>query len=306
MMLPDERQRRLAQAIHDAKAGRLRRLLGNPFKEGFVLATILAGRFGSPPVRVTARTFFGRPMTVLLPEPVSRFLYRNGVFEADLTQAILTCLRPGQVFFDVGAHFGYYSLLAAEIVGPEGRVVAFEPTPRTHRILADNVESCPNVEALACAVHSQKGTLELTDLGPTYSAFNSLFAPRLDDATRRRLGPHQLAAQRITVEAWSLDAFVRERGIGPDFVKIDAESAELAILAGMQTTLATKRPLVALEVGDEDIPGAPRSRETVDFMMAKGYEPWEVEGQTLKRHQVRDTYPFGNLLFAPTGEPPRC
>jgi FkbM family methyltransferase len=284
----------------------MRRLLRSPLKESFVLATILAGRHGPWTVRVTARTFFGRSMTVLLPEPVSLCLYRHGVFEGDLTQAILACLQPGQVFFDVGAHFGYYSLLAAEIVGPAGRVFAFEPTPRTHRILAENVESHPNVEALPYAVHRARGTLELSDFGPTYSAFNSLLPPRLDEATRRRLGPHPLASHRITVEAWSLDAFVAERGIGPDFVKIDAESAELAILEGMETTLASSRPLVALEVGDEDVPGAPASHEVVDFLMAHGYDPWETDGNALKRHQLRDTYSFGNLLFAPKGEPPPC
>jgi len=59
-----------------------------------------------------------------------------------------------------------------------------------------------------------------------------------------------------SVEAWSIDEFVADRGIVPAFVNIDAESAEMAILNGMKNTLATCRPLVAMEVGDMDVPGA--------------------------------------------------
>jgi FkbM family methyltransferase len=298
--LATERQLRLEQATGRARTGRVGRLLRNPLNEGLAIAMIVGGRYLPWSLRVTAHTFFGRPMTVLLPEPVSLCLYRAGVFESDLTQAILWCLGRGDVFFDVGAHFGYYSLLAAEIVGPVGRVFSFEPTPRTHRILSENVSAHPNVEACQYAVHRARGTLELSDFGPTYSAFNSLLSPRLGEAVRRRLAP-----RRITVEAWSIDAFVADRGVGPDFVKIDAESAEMAILGGMEETLSTYRPLVALEVGDMDIPGAPASRDLVMFMIAHGYEPWEIDGLSLRPHGIRETYPFANLLFAPRGTAPR-
>jgi len=58
-------------------------------------------------------------------------LYQYGFFEEGLTRAIIEKLRPGDTFVDIGAHVGYYTILASLLVGAEGHVVAFEPTPRT-------------------------------------------------------------------------------------------------------------------------------------------------------------------------------
>src|SRR5215472_4923617 len=82
--------------------------------------------------RVTARTFFDRDMSVHLPDLVGVKLYQYGFFEEGLTRALIKMLPPGGVFIDIGAHVGYYTLLASLLVGSKGHVVAFEPTPRTH------------------------------------------------------------------------------------------------------------------------------------------------------------------------------
>lgn len=293
----DARHRQaLADRLKVARSGRVSRLLHNPAREVLAIASRLVQRVAPVTFSTPARTFWDDEMEVMLPEPVSLYIFRYGFFEADLTAMLVSRVRPGDVVYDVGAHFGYFSLLASALVGDTGRVFSFEPTPGTYAVLKRNLAGHPNAEAIQAAMSDKRGQATFSDFGVRYSAFNSVLAPRLDAATRDRLKP-----AKHVVETWNMDRFVEERGKPPTFVKIDAESAELAILSGMTNVLREHRPVVSIEVGDMDVPGAPRSREIVDFMASVGYEPYEFDGRGLVRHEPRTEYRYTNLLFAPAG-----
>ena len=92
------------------------------------------------------------PFMMRLPDRLGGFLYQcdqrdsvarevcyTGQYEPQETQLMSGLLRPADVFVDVGANWGYFSLAAAHWVGPRGRVVAFEPEPRLYRMLVTNV-----------------------------------------------------------------------------------------------------------------------------------------------------------------------
>ncbi len=129
-----------------------------------------------------------------------------------------------------------------------------------------------------------------------FSAFNSAFDPRLDEASREAFD-----WQRIEVPATTLDAHADETGLTPDFIKIDAESSEAHVIAGMMKLLATARPVVSLEVGDMAVAGATSSADLVSLMEGKGYLPVELVGTSaLRRHRRRKgSYPAANLIFVP-------
>ena len=127
------RQAELSSAPRDV---RLRRL---PFR--LVLPRLLDAAGLTWPV--TAKTFFGRPMHVHLPDLVGVKLYQYGFFEEGLTRALIEKLRPGDTFVDIGAHVGYFTLLASLLVGADGHVVSFEPTPRTRTELSANTGASP-------------------------------------------------------------------------------------------------------------------------------------------------------------------
>jgi FkbM family methyltransferase len=165
---------------------------------------------------------------------------------------MLGTLRTGDTVIDIGAHYGYFTLLAAELVGTGGRVHAFEPTRSTFGVLERNTRGHPHVTANDVAVWSQRTSITVTDLGPRLSAFNSVFSPRLSDPERQL--PE---ARRVSVPAVPLDDYCSEHALRPAFVKIDAESAEHHILEGMRWVLGELRPLVTLEVGDFDLPDVP-------------------------------------------------
>ena len=89
---------------------------------------------------------------------VSRQLAEKGYWELYETQLILARLEPGQVFIDVGANVGYYAVLAAQQVGSEGQVVAFEPAPENFALLEKNCTGLDQVRCVQAALAAEDGS----------------------------------------------------------------------------------------------------------------------------------------------------
>jgi len=243
-------------------------------------------------VPAIAKTFWGAPMHVLYPASHAAALYRYGFVEEAVTAFFLQRLRPGDTAIDVGAHFGYFSLLASALVGPAGRVVAFEPSPRTFAILSSNAKRPSNIRCVRAAVFSRAGRASFRDFGDTFSTLNSLFSPRFEANV-----PHPPSAETYDVETVALGTFCRTNGLAPDFVKIDAESAELPILRGMEAILRRKKPDLCVEVGDLGVPGVAESRKTIHHLLARGYRALECKDGKFVAHTLQRRYEPGNLFF---------
>lgn len=241
-----------------------------------------------------ARLFWGEDMNVVFPEIVSCFLYRYGFFEPDLTKIVMKYLKPGQTFFDVGTHFGYYSMLASKIVGNEGQVHGFEPTIGTYKIVDSNLGLKSNVTLNNVAAWSEETTLKFTDYGVQWSAFNSLYGAKLDNSIVAKMSPND-----YDVKAISIDRYVDESGVRPDFIKIDAENAEYDILKGMTTTLRDIRPIITLEVGDVNEGEFKNSSACVHFLVDHNYKVLELQDGELREHKIDKKYSHTNLLFIP-------
>ena len=242
---------------------------------------------------MSAPLFTGQSLRVLLPEIVAMDLYRHGNIEPELTAVLLDALRERMVFVDVGAQYGYYSLLASSRVGPTGLVFAFEPGRRALRLLVRNLAGLSNVRLERAAVWERAGRRTLYDFGARHSALSSLFPrARVPAAESSRL-----AAEQYEVEALSLDDYFAPLGLIPDVVKVDAESSELQVLKGMRRILTEGSPLVTVEVGDYEGTAQELSRRCVDFMESLGYRCLEYEDGRLVPHTPRRTYAYGNLFF---------
>lgn len=273
----------LAELADPGLARRVRRRVSRPLWD--------LGRKQGAEVPFRTAMFWGRRMRVWYPDIVSMHLFRDGFYEEGLTTFFTMQIGQGMTVFDIGAHFGYFTMLAADLVGEQGRVVAFEPTPRTIDTLQKNVGSRPQVTIRRAAVWSTSGQLKLRDFGPRSSAFNTV----LKDArsTKLELG----RGEEITVDALPIDRFVREHRIIPDFVKIDAESAEQHVLQGMYHTLQDHSPMVTLEVGDVGVAGAARSSALIESLEELGYVSYEYVAGAVIRHRKKDHYDYDNLLF---------
>jgi FkbM family methyltransferase len=243
---------------------------------------------------ISCPLFTGDRFIVLQNDLLGRLLQRQGYIEPGLTQFILLNLKPDAVFFDVGAHFGYYTRLAAHILDSPRQIHAFEPTPSSFQILQRNCQDLARPVLNNAAVWAQTGKVTFTELGTTLSAFNTLLEPRLTE-----MHLENAIRLRHTVAAVSLDDYSAGLGVVPDFIKIDAENAESAIVKGMEGLLVNARPIVTLEVGDFEAPDVPSSRQLVETMMRFGYDGFEFYDGRIRTHEPRDRYPYDNLFFVP-------
>ena len=168
-------------------------------------------------------------------------LLLDGFWEMWITRAIAGRIKPGMVAIDIGANFGYYSLLMADLVGPKGMVIAVEPNPQVAPKLRDSLalngfsERSRVIEAAAAATSEGSAHLYATVSEPKNAAVVS---------AETQADP---AIARITsVPRWTAEAVASEFG-RVDFIKIDAEGAEEDIVRGMRPILAKHKPDLVLE-----------------------------------------------------------
>jgi FkbM family methyltransferase len=168
--------------------------------------------------------------------------YINGDHEPWVQGVLKARLRPGDCFYDVGAHTGFFSLIAARLVGEKGSVVAVEADPDNAALLRANAErnQMRQVRVLEAAAWSSSGQL----------AFEQ--ASAVSNRTEGRVAPEAAASERtITVLGVTLeDLSFREHERPPQLIKIDVEGGEWEVLQGTQRLLAEARPALLCEVHD--------------------------------------------------------
>lgn len=158
-----------------------------------------------------------------------------GLYELTTARLINRLLLPGDFFVDAGANIGYFTLLAAQRVGPTGRVHAFEPTPANHaRLLAhirkNHLEDRITVYPIALSDHPGHITIHTYEGDPRYNHGCASIVQRPWD--------HDHAH---TVPTARLDATLPP-GTTPRLIKMDIEGAEPLAIAGMAALLASARP----------------------------------------------------------------
>ncbi len=144
-----------------------------------------------------------------------------GYYEPTVTQIFKDTLKKGDTVFDIGANIGYYTLLAAKLVGKEGKVIAFEPEPSNFELLRKNVRlnGYTHVTLEPYAVSKETGKIRLF----------------LND---RNKGDHRIydsgeARKSIEIQTVSLDDYCHDHPGRVDFIKMDIQGAEAAALQGM-------------------------------------------------------------------------
>jgi FkbM family methyltransferase len=163
-----------------------------------------------------------------------------GSHETEVQKVMATLLRPGMVYYDVGANVGFFAVLAARLLGPAGRIVCFEPLPQNAEQIAYNsrlngfTTIAVRIEALG---GSNRTETFCTSAEPTWGMLNSVGK-----------APDQ-ASGAIEVSVRTLDSLCGPGGLPhPNLIKIDVEGAEAEVLEGASATLAASRPVVVIEL----------------------------------------------------------
>jgi FkbM family methyltransferase len=251
------------------------------------------------PYQPSLATWFGPAGLTIdldLREQVSRDIYIFGATEPSLLRFLADALQPGDVFVDAGAHVGFFTLIASRLVGAEGAVHSFEPTPDTNYRLQANVQrnNLKNVNIYQAALWEENKTLQFNDFGAAYNAYNSFSAMRHAD--------RPLVEPRVwDVEAVTLDNFCISRSLKPSFIKIDVENAEYQVLSGSMNTLRSARPILSIEMGDyiADDPAVHASAESLHVVSAADYCLFELLEDRIAPHTISDRYSYSNIICIP-------
>src|SRR5712664_468997 len=186
-------------------------------------------------------------------------------FESADINFVQKYLKQGMTALDIGAHHGLYTLLASKRVGPSGKVIAFEPSPRERKQLVRNVRInfCWNVHIEPYALGKEPARNNLYVVEGGEDGCNSLRPPAVQSEIRA-----------VPVEVVTLDAIASKLGLTKvDFVKLDVEGAELDVLKGALGVLQTNpRPVLLVEVYDiRTQPWGYKAREIVQFLGNQGF-----------------------------------
>ena len=166
--------------------------------------------------------------------------YLLGTSEPAVQSALKTLVRPGAVVYDIGSNVGFLAMIAARLVGPSGRVLAFEPLPENFERLKHNagLNHFDNIQAFNLALADYDGAASfLTSRECTWGKLASVQGTVGAESGRRE------------VNVACLDSIAeRERLPAPDLIKIDVEGAEVEVLEGAKMTIQKSRPILMIEL----------------------------------------------------------
>lgn len=194
---------------------------------------------------------------------IERHILFQGYFEYRESALIRQLLGPGKVFLDVGANIGWHSLLAAEVVGKSGRVLAFEPVSVSYGRLCRNIElnNFTHVRAFQFGLSNRDEVISIYRCEEDNSGANSLYGSE-----------QQAPIERVGVKVG--DAVLSDVQVSRiDLCKIDVEGAELDVLEGLSGALSEgKIKAIVIEVNPVSLLRAGRRpEELISFLRSHGF-----------------------------------
>lgn len=264
-----------------------------PVTEGKKALVALTRRRIMPeePHQITA-TKHGFALQLNLANPEHERIYLYGEHDERYeTRLVRDLVEPGSACWDIGANIGFYTCLLARLVGPGGRVTAFEPAAATRAGLESNValNRFENVRVLPCALGAAEGMARI------HYARAALF----EGTATLGEGGGKAGSEEVAVT--TIDRLVARLG-PPQFLKIDVEGLQLEVWRGGREFFSSHAPLVLAEVRDSEDPQVLRDLE--ETIRSHGFRMFAVRKGGRVRELARIT-PKGprNAILAKEGSP---
>lgn len=225
---------------------------------------------------VIAKTVSGSRLYLNPEDDIGRSIYYFGVWEPNLTAWIADSLSPGDIFVDVGANIGYFSILAAGIVKENGSVISIEAMPRTRQVLEGNfrLNGIRNGRIVGLGVWDAAGSLEMFGTQERASATATAFKSWAEKWNH---------PDRVVVPCAPLSSILTtEETRRARIVKIDVEGAEWRVISGMIDLLNNGRSdlEIVVEVNPDALRQESRSCQDLWALFRKyGFHPYEIENR---------------------------
>ncbi len=202
-------------------------------------------RFTKKEKIVSAELFFGRKMKIALPAATDIYLTggKSHSSEIRLAKFLILNLKKGGHFLDIGAHYGYFTLLASEAIGNEGKVMSFEPSSVAYRVLNDNTDQQKNITITQSAVSNSSDNLVFYEFPNLHSEYNSTDVSQFE---KESWFQHSQPV-RVEVKATTIDLITADSRFLPSIIKIDVEGAEFNVIQGGLNYFEHHAPAVVME-----------------------------------------------------------
>ena len=243
------------------------------------------------PKRILAtKTFWGQTFYVYSNDSCTKYIRRYGTLqknELPLIKFLIENVESNAVFFDIGANYGFYGTLVEEITD-NAEIHCFEPPPDIITLLKKNLRKS-NSNAHQLAIGDYEGEASYNN---TFRSGNSSLA-NIQSASE---GINNTT--KIKVHISSLDTFCKTNSI-PTIIKIDVEGNELAVLRGAAQLLKKYRPILAIELWNDDV----IIKDICTFMQKFNYKSYKLDENGRPHHihfadivKVIDGA-YGNFIF---------
>jgi FkbM family methyltransferase len=176
------------------------------------------------------------------------------LYEPNTSQILIRHLREGDIFVDIGSHIGYFTLLAASLVGEKGNVLAFEPEPINYNLLLENIKlnGLQNVTSYNVALGSEEKQTQFFQANPELANDGGHALWDIARCLEDNQNPEYVAEFRkcIQVTLKRLENCLPNNLPNIRMIKIDVEGAEMAVLQGSDRILRAGVPYIICEIHD--------------------------------------------------------
>lgn len=279
----------MIRAEEKARASRLKRLVTSPMRYPMLMGynkviypLVKRGVF------VHTDTFFGVRMKTLLPAGTDILL--NGIKSHDseirLTKYLTMHLHEGDTFIDVGAHYGYYALLASVMIGAEGHVFAIEASAHSYSILKENTQAHQNILTYHNAAGEAPGEIVFYEYPGPLAEYNTIVKGAYADKAWIKNVKQTINKVQTVV----LDDLIKANQISKAVLKIDVEGGELSVIKGLALSLGQCELTIVMEYLLSDDLSSPH-HQAVGLLVANGYKAHAIDKDgNLKVVAIIDQY----------------
>ena len=191
-------------------------------------------------------------------------------------------IKPGSTVVDIGANMGYYTRIFAELVGPSGRVIAFEPVPPFYRMMQRVAAHYPQVVAHHCALGEEEKTIILSV--PNEHGYLRTGLASIGDASQDSGSAFRFEARMVKGSS------LLEKEARIDYIKCDIEGYETTVIPELASVIEKHRPMLQIETYGE------QKEAIMALMQAWGYERYSLHGNRLVKDLPMELH-FGDFLF---------
>ncbi len=255
--------------------GKMSRFFFNPIGYvGMIVSKYLLSGFFPNGIKWRVKTIFDFDYHIILPSNSDFLIFgcKSNISDLRLINYFLHHLNTNDTLLDVGANFGFYSLLASQEIGHTGKIIAVEPNVQAFNILKRNFEGDNRFVALNILASNTRKSFTMNEFPVEYAEFNTVMPDKFISGSKWF---KKYSTRQRTLQSDLLDDILTKNEWCPDIIKVDTENSDLMVVEGLANTISKTHPDFILRFWpshrDNKIQIA-----TIDLLLYAGYKIYGI------------------------------